>query len=83
MTVATRIIRAPADALIGTGFGTVSGRTVGIAIASIIPAMFWTAIIWSFCSVIGSSVSAGMLASVGLSILAFVASVCDAIFPRA
>jgi len=68
-----------------------SGRTplisitavVGIAIVSLLPALFWTALIWAVSQVLGWNISMVTLATVASSIAVFLGLVCSAIIVAA
>lgn len=56
-----------------------SAAVVGIAIVSLLPALFWTALIWAGSQFFGWNISAATLATLASAIAVFLGLVCSAI----
>lgn len=60
-----------------------SAALFGVAIVSVLPALFWTLMIWAVSSVFGWNVSATALTTVAAAIALFLSVVCSAIIAAA
>ncbi len=57
-----------------------SDIALGLGLAAVVPALFWTAAIWATCSVFGFAMSGATLATIGLAVATFLTIVCSAMF---
>lgn len=53
-----------------------AGRTIGLVLVSVVPALFWIAVLMAACRIFGAQYSAPALAAAAVSIALFLAAVC-------
>jgi hypothetical protein len=59
------------------------GRSVGLVIATLVPAVFWTAVIAAVGSYFDSPLSMSSLSMIGSTIALFLYAICSALMSRA
>ena len=80
---------------VGKGAARLSGRSsalvspsnlhdlaMGFVIAALLPALFWTALVWVGCTALNVDVASGTLVTIGGSIALFLTIVCSALVTR-
>lgn len=75
-------VQMSATRRVAAAMPAVSDKTLGILLASLIPAVFWTAMIAVVGSAIGHSPSATTLVTVGVAIAAFLGVVVGSLVAR-
>jgi hypothetical protein len=81
MTIATQVMRPERTVAARPGY-QLSDRVLGLALASIVPAVFWTSVVAVVGNAVGQPPGMLTLALVALSITAFLAIVVASVISR-
>jgi hypothetical protein len=57
-------------------------KVAGLAIATLVPALFWTAAVWGVGHTVGVEISTSTLVTIATAITAFLSVICSAMLAR-